>query len=347
MPVTKQVYTANNIWTPAQLASLFRSAFIDAGLMTEWHDSFLSGTVENRVLEVVYDATKVYGKAYYWFMFTTTGAFHQYATGWNTTTKQPTGTLSLDYPNNVTNSTGSMAQFSPTLSTSLPVQLVRYTSQANSTHSWFLIGQSNSHISFGISHSSHKPVPWLDLDKNSFHHLLLPQATTSGRAGGLTMIMRVALRRSGLVGIGYTGASTATSGHSINVVSYVALGRESNATDSNCGWNGSFFPYGIALRSNQNIGATAIPLPVASSTGNPAYASNYNPVCTGMPYSLWLNNSPLPNDFGMIPHYANNTMQAFDTFIVSPGVEEWEILTVSNSTVISTGVSFAFAARIV
>ena len=51
MAVTKQVYTAAATWTASGLADIFQSAFIDAGLMTAWHDSFLN-TVENRVLAV-------------------------------------------------------------------------------------------------------------------------------------------------------------------------------------------------------------------------------------------------------------------------------------------------------
>ena len=50
MAVTKQTYTAAATWTAAQLATLFENAFINAGLMTAWYDSFLSGTVENLVL---------------------------------------------------------------------------------------------------------------------------------------------------------------------------------------------------------------------------------------------------------------------------------------------------------
>jgi hypothetical protein len=78
MAVTKQTYTASATWTASGLASIFRSAFIDAGLMTEWHDSFLN-TIENRVLEITYNGSKTYGKTYHWFQFTTSGVFYAQA----------------------------------------------------------------------------------------------------------------------------------------------------------------------------------------------------------------------------------------------------------------------------
>ena len=51
MAVTVEDYSATATWTASGLADIFRDAFIDAGLMTVWYDSFLN-TVENRVLEV-------------------------------------------------------------------------------------------------------------------------------------------------------------------------------------------------------------------------------------------------------------------------------------------------------
>ena len=97
MACTKQTYTATATWTASDLAQLFEDAFIDAGLMTAWYDSFLSSSVENRVLEVVYDGTKTYGKTYYWFMFTTTGVYLHVATGWDAPNNVPSGTQYLDY----------------------------------------------------------------------------------------------------------------------------------------------------------------------------------------------------------------------------------------------------------
>ena len=83
MACTKETYTAAATWTPAQLAQLFEDAFIDAGLMTAWYDSFADSGIENRVLEITYDGTKTFGKTYYWFMFSTSGVYLHVATGWS------------------------------------------------------------------------------------------------------------------------------------------------------------------------------------------------------------------------------------------------------------------------
>ena len=46
MAVSKQAYTVSAPWLNFQLADQFRQAFIDAGLMTDWHDSFTTGSGE-------------------------------------------------------------------------------------------------------------------------------------------------------------------------------------------------------------------------------------------------------------------------------------------------------------
>lgn len=141
MAVTKQTYTATPTWTAAQLATIYRSAFIDAGLMTDWHDSFLSGSVENRVLRVQYDASKTYGTTFYWFMFTTSGAFLHVATGWNTATDQPTGTQFLDFFATTTNATTNHWQFSGALSSTTAADLIRYSS---GNQHWFVSRQGKA-----------------------------------------------------------------------------------------------------------------------------------------------------------------------------------------------------------
>lgn len=347
MAVTKQAYTANNIWTAAQLASVFRSAFIDAGLMTEWYDSFVNNSIENRILEVVYDASKTYGKTYYWFMFTTSGVFYHYATGWNTTTKQPTGTLYLDYTNNSFTDTSRMVTLRSGLSTSSPVQILRYTSQDKPSHSWFMVGQSNSFSPFLIAPASHSPASWIDLDKTFFNHLLFPSLSLQNvYAANLTMVSRGFTRRSALLGSAFNGTTTGQEFWTTTapVASYTAFGRGSNLASNNMGGGGGtgFETSATTIRASMSIA-----LPYANSAANPAYTSNYNPVCLGMPYSMWIPSSAMPTDFGIVGHYANNTMVQLDTFVVTSGVEEWEILAVANNTTVTVGASIALVARVI
>lgn len=349
MPVTKQTYTANNIWTASQLADLFRSAFIDAGLMSEWYDSFNANSVEQRVLEIVYNSGTAYGKTYYWFIFSTTEVRYLFTTGWNATTHVPTGTQYLDYAVSNASNTGNFTSLRTSLSTSIPVQVIRYTSQASSSHSWFLVGQTNSFIQFLISSSSHTPVSWIDTSKVNFSHLVRPRLTASSNAANITFGCFGAVRRSAIVGqvldadtfIQYDYNSLVYS-----TASYTVLGRASGSGIASSNLGGGTYTAAISpsFIPSQNISTI---LPTYTTSSNPAFSSNYNPVCYGVPYSVYVPNSTLPSDFGIIPHFANNTMQQLDTFVVTAGVEEWEILGVANGSGTTGQASIALAARTV
>lgn len=343
MAVTKQTYTAAATWTPAQHAAIFRQAFIDAGLMTEWHDSFLSGTIENRVLRVVYDGSKTYGTTFYWFMFNTTSVCINLATGWNTTTKVPTGTLYLDYGTATTNTINGYQAIS-SRSTTVTNELIRYTSQDNSNFSVFLSRQGTSNYIFMIPHPSYPVSPWIDLNKTFFHHFLEIGTASSVLSSYLWVNSRNALRRSFAVGLTLNGDVSYRSSFNLTLMGYAVLGKSTDVTN-NAPLSAST-GYTPASYSGINVSPYII-LPTGESDANPAYTSDSNPVYTGMPVSPYMTNYVLPSDFGIIPHYATNTMAVLDKFVVTAGVEEWEILARANNATAGTGASIAFAARVV
>jgi hypothetical protein len=211
MAVTKETYSASPTWSAAQLAQLFEDAFIDAGLMTAWYDSFLSGSVENRVLEVTYDASKTYGKCYYWFQFTTSFAGVSIASGWDAATGVPTGTQYLDFYATTTNATTNHYSIAGTLIASTQVSLVRYTSGG---HSWFVLRNGATPFPFMITPGTATIVPWLDLDKTLFHHFVdvsLSQfATTNDSIGRIEFASRYRLRRSFVGAHGLRGETTSS-----------------------------------------------------------------------------------------------------------------------------------------
>lgn len=339
MAVTKQTYTATATWTASQAADIFRSAFIDAGLMTEWHDSFLSGTVENRILRIVYDNTKTYGTTFYWFMFTTSGVFLNLATGWNTTTKVPTGTQFIDYINTTTNSPNSALQFA-SLSSTTNLSLIRYTSQDSPGVTWFNIRQGTNFVPFMIFPSSSQIVPWIDLNRTFFHHFItLILSTQFGNGATISFKSRLGLRRSFLLGASMPGDTTSQTSCTLTSSCYTIVGRSTTPNNNDDDIGLSF--------SIPNILGFSFILPIGTTAANPAYATNSNPIFNGMPISLYVNNMMIPPDFAIIPHYQNNTMAPLDKFVVSAGVEEWEIIAVVNNSTAVTGASVAFAARIV
>lgn len=343
MAVTKQTYTATATWTPASLASIYRSAFIDAGLMTEWHDSFLSGSVENRILRVQYDAAKTYGTTFYWFQFDTSGACVHLATGWNTSTDVPTGTQYLDYISTTTNSTANHWRFSGTLVNTTSADLIRYSS---GTHHWFVSRQGTSASTrqvFSIHPASHPVQPWLDLDRGFYQGWVGLYPGIAGYASAMRFTRGPYLRREVTLGTAYNGATTVSHytnpANVVPMLCYVAPGNVSN--DYNLNFYGN-------MRADSTTGiGNGIILPTGFTGTNPAYATNSNPVFHSMQYTPY-STTTLNSDFGITFHYATNVFGFQDKFIVTAGVEEWETLAFFNSTIGNgTVASSAFLARVV
>lgn len=335
MSATKQTYTVTPNWTNTQLADIFKDAFIDAGLMVDWFDSFQSGGVQNRILEIAYDNTKAYGKTYYWFKFSTDVIGLNIATGWNSTTHLPIGTQYLDYYDTVTNQNGfywSMGILS-TGGTSVTVDLLRYTSVLDANQTWFVVrtGSSNYRC-FNIVHPGTALQTWIDLDRGYYGGYHSVVAGTYGTQGRLSWSNGPLLRREVIKGSGLVGAtswdaylSASTNDGSIG---YAGIG---NQTDN----------YG-----NFNTDNNWIFLPIGFSSTNPGYPGDSNPVFHSMAYSPYITD-PLSSDFGITFHYASNSFNLEDTFVVDPGIEEWEVLSFANNSSIGTSASPLFLARIV
>jgi hypothetical protein len=318
MAVTKQTYTAAATWTASQLANLFQSAFIDAGLMTAWFDSFLSGTVENRVLEITYNGAKAYGKAYYWFMFTTSSVNVSVTSGWNAGTDVPTGTQYLDFYATTTNATTNHDPISTGLSTATAAELVRYTA---SGYSWFAFRNGATPVPFFIAPASTGVASWIDMDKVIFHHFILGVTAVTTPSG--TSIATVDFRSSYMLRRSYHGqginratTNAANFTRRVHTLGYVAAGNTSNSvsnyTDSLAYARNVLVPYGF---NNTNTG----------------YSTNYFPVIKGYTYSNYTT-SNMPADFGVFFNYGVTAFAFGDRIVVSAGVEEWEVYGFANNT---------------
>lgn len=347
MAATKQTYTLSTGWTMAQLTGIYRSAFIDAGLMTEWYDSFTNSyTMAVRVLEVNYDPTKTYGKTYYVFYFEgTSWVGVSVCSGWDATNHVPTGTQALDYhslPNSVY--TVSANYFSSRIELSMSngsdLSLVRYTSNADVNQSWFVLYQSGTSRSrpFTILHSNTSFYPWLDLNKGIVSGFIDLFSSVSQRNGYLGFRMPDHIRRSLLTGYSLRGSVNSNGSgifHEVNFFThcYGGLGYQDNSGGGNYASLGSGYQ-------------ACTLLPIGFSGTNPAFTSDYVPICSGIPWSA-LTSTPLAADFGLYMHYANNNITLLDTFVVSSGVEEWETMSYVNNTSVNDGASSTFLARVV
>ena len=331
MACTKETYTATATWTASQLAQLFEDAFIDAGLMTAWYDSFLSGSIENRVLEVAYDGTKTYGKTYYWFMFSSTnGVYLHVATGWDAPNNVPSGTQYLDYFSTTTNSANNHWQMLST-SSSYTVELVRYTSGVDTDQSWFVIKSSTSRAVFTIVNDAMTIQPWIDLNKGFYNGFARSQFIVSGAQGLVTWRTGPTLRRDIIMGCGLVGETDNNDYDTTAqepLIGYRAVGHLSSSN------------------SNYNFDNPYIFLPVGFSATNPAYTSDSSPIFHSLTWNPYIPES-LPADLGITFHYATNTFSPGDTFVVSAGTEEWEVLDFAANASAVVGASPLFLARMV
>lgn len=339
---TKTTYTQAPTWTAAQLATLFRTAFIDAGLMTEWYDSFLN-TVENRVLEVTYNGAKAYGKTYYWFQFTTGGVFLQICTGWNATTKIPAGpggtvagTQYLDWYATTTNATTNHFQL-VTLTATTQIDLIRYQSTASGRtgFAWFMIRNGATYANLHITPGGETLAPWIDLDKVMFHNLSSASTVATSNYATIDFVNRLSLRRSFWCGGALRGNVTLASYQANWVWSTQRYWVWGNANAAVANWvNSATVQFGVVL-------------PTGFGNTNPAYSTNQTPIFHSLPHSLYVQ-STLPSDFGVSGVFLASGMTPIDRLVVTPGTEEWEIVTVANNATVSNDTaSPVFLARVV
>ena len=319
MAVTKQVYTLSPTWTASGLADLFRSAFIDAGLMTDWYDSFLSGSVENRILEVVNDGTKTYGTVYYWFMFTTTTFSVHTALSWDAVSHIPTGNVYQDYTSTTTSSTSNQLTLYENLANQTSLTLTRYVSAINTSCTWFVLRQS-SFLRFLIPHGAYTATSFVDQNVTAFNGLMYISGNNGTYNSQILFVHGGCHTRRTYLGAtalnGYTSVTYFRTAYTL--ACYGAFGNVSG---------GSF--------QNQSTSQDPTWLPTAFTNTNSALSADYTPVFTSIQCSPYL--PPLPADFAMAAYYASTAIGTGDTFVVSAGTEEYEVLRSSASSSTASG----------
>lgn len=314
MAVTKEVYTATATWTASGLATIFEDAFIDAGLMTAWYDSFTSSGIENRILEVVYDASKTYGTTYYWFMFTTSNVYLHTAGEWSATTHVPTGTVYLDYFATTTSSTSNHTALSDiSLSASTQATLTRYTSAISTGCSWFVLKNGSTSFCFQVASPTFGPASFIDLDYYRYNHVPVPKPGLSSNtvSNSIKFEHRSGHLRSTFLGGSYLRGLTFGSAFKVNAVVSI-FGATGNVNSSTSNYPNSVYLEGGTI------------LPIAVTNTNSALAANHTPVFTGPAVSPYTGNQP--DDFALTAQYDIISAAVGDTYVVSSGTEEYEIM---------------------
>lgn len=326
MVVSKQSYVATAPWLNTTLADRFRSAFIDAGLMTDWHASFQRNSgVEHRVLKLDYQPGKRFGTQYYWFAFEPTGRVSvALSFTWSLVNNFPTGTRRVDFVGdfqgfsvNTGPNGGSLTHRAVVgLVNSTTVTITRYTSGIRPDFSFFFIKAGTTETHFFFMPTSSVPQPWIDLGKNSLPGYMTVSLweDSNGSVFSRSNIgfnhnfapNRAVYVRGAHSGIDYE--FTAAGGRSAR---YTGMDSYLNAFTQ--------FNYQTFAASDTVV------LPVEKTRNNSDLSSDQTPVFSDVPYSFYVQDR-LPVDFGLCWHFTNSTMETQDIFQVTVGTEEWEIL---------------------
>ena len=347
MPVTKQTYTINSGFTRTEVATALRSALIDAGLMTEWYDSFASGSSKLcRVLRIEHDSTKTFGTCFHYFAINDGAIGVALATnGWSGNV--PTGAQYLDWHRlPVEAFPGESRIFD--YSTSSNLVLTRFTSQLDPKQSWFVFSQTVSGTTtrskpFSFLHKDTALHSWLDLSKGCISGFTTVDAyagQTPPGPGYLNFKIEENLRRCLSIGYALRGSTGGAFFHnlSLNTNCYYGLGMNSN-DESGLNW---------LARGNAQGGT---PLPIGRNAANPAYSTDYTPICNNVPWNLWTP-TRLANDFGLYIQYNTaapdvNVIALGTKIIVQSTVNEWEVLQFFNNSALIVGATPMFLARVI
>jgi|694.fasta_scaffold05261_38 hypothetical protein len=347
--VTESYTTAGGNYTAANLATAVGDALIDTGIMTGWHDSGTSGSLEYRVLEVTYDASKTYGKTYYIFLFSGADMFYTISSGWNGTSNIPAGvggagTQYVDWFS-TTLSTANACRITASTTAgfnnlqSAPVK--RFTSTDRANFSVIQITNGTTNVPFFIERTAPNST-LVDLDKVLYSSIMFPRLITySLTAAAGFQAFPARLRRSHL-GAGLRG-STAPTDYGMSAT---MLAPWEPFTDAANLYGGRF--YGAPGNDSSNTNNSRFErmvdiLPIAFANTNPSYATDLRPPFTGMLLDSF-SSATLPADFAIIPVYTSNTMQPGEQIVITAGVEVYDIISVVNAGTLGRP-SMVFAAR--
>jgi hypothetical protein len=298
-------------------------------------------------LRIEHDSTKTFGTCFYYFTISDAGIGVALATnGWSGNV--PTGAQYLDWHSSPASSHwlfNSTNIFNYSASSNLVLN--RFTSQLDSKQSWFVFSQTVSGTTtrskpFSFLHKDTALHSWLDLSKGCISGFTAVSANSNNYVGRINFSIEENLRRCLSIGSALRGTNTpGFHGAGINTNCYYGVGAISDDQ----------FYSNIPSEGRGGSGASGTPLPVGRNAVNPAYSTDYTPICSNLPWNLWTP-TRLANDFGVYVQYNTaapdvNPISLGTKIIVQTTVNEWETLQFANSTVLITGATPIFLARVI
>jgi hypothetical protein len=348
MVVSKQAYTVSAPWLNFNLADQFRLAFIDAGLMDDWYDSFETGSgstsgerEQHRVIRIIYDANKKYGTVFHWFVFRPNGFIdYAYVHQWDSVNHVPLGVFGVErlnqsYSLSTSLANGTHREFA-TQVLSTTTTLTRYSSGVRQKFAMFFLKGGNNFKVFFLIPPGTKFQPYIDLDLNTCGGLVVPflggSSTSNAQVAPAIDFSHLFHYRRSIFAYGFGAGNTGWPGRMVQGrevgVCYRFLGTGNFSTIDSVAVSGE---YGGRINNNSGASTFAIALPCELALANPERSQDSTPVFADIPYSIYITDR-LPIDFGIVGHFSNSTMEVQDIFQVTPGVEEWEILANANYT---------------
>lgn len=333
MPVTKGTYTLSAVWTTSGFAQVFEDCLTGAGyLPSGWYSRTTVSGLENRVLQVVNDATKQKGIVYYHFQFSPTVLRVRTALQWNPTTGVPSGVAGQDF---VTGATGNInadgSNLLLTAASGTDLTCTYYKSQFNPSFNTFVMKNGSASTSFVLHGGDYNCLPFINQDSVAFNGAvtLIPNSILMGGNSATVTIRTLSPPTRST----YLGAAALRTISTTNII-----WTYSNPIHT-------VGVYGNVSNVTSNLNSTnGLALPVAMTNTASGITSDYLPVYTAPVLSPYL--PPAPSDFAFIPFYASSGVAVGDTFVVSSGVEEYEIIVAANNVTGNAGKIF-FGARTV
>jgi hypothetical protein len=367
MAVNRQDYTVSAPWLNFNLADVFRNAFIDAGLMTEWFDSFTTGAgpagsfMEHRILRIVQVPGVKYGTVFHWFVFRPNGfTAYAYTHTWDPVNHVPTGDSRIDflftsYVDIEENAFQYTHRRFGTNILSTTTTLTRYTSTVDSRFSMFLLKGGSNFFTFFFQPANSQPQSFVDLNRNTCGGLIVPTFRVTNPSGRSQNVSIISFRhlfhlRNSIFAYGYLTSETFAerrnyaNGAAVGCA-YAAMSAGGDSEGQSPGTT-QIFTSSAPVPGSHNAGdrvlnetniafefdnQIAIALPVERNDFNPNRATSNSPVFSDLPFSLYFLDR-IPVDLGIAWHFSNSTMEVQDVFQVTAGIEEWEILARFNST---------------
>lgn len=331
---TPATVTLNPGYTASDFANGIRTSLIAAGLMTEWHSTDTVSGIETRVLKVDYDTSKKYGSTFYWFMFSGADMYYNIATGWDTDTKVPTGTVWLDYISTLKSTTVNHMRFA-VQNSSQTLTITRMTSGVRANFSLFFIKNGTTEWNFALDPTAPR-ADMVDLDKVCYSSLMFARTRTSANTGVVNFQLYPVILRRHHLGSGHRAQTTASNyGISAAGASPWEIG-----TGANQRYPGFIYAWpGNASNEAGNHNFSAPPtvvMPVGHNLNNPEYATNYRPRFWSVRFNAYTD-ATLPSDFIILGTYDTITLQNAGSTTVD-GIT-YLIISVANGTIIGDTVT--------